>query len=118
MPQHWQTALFERFKAIYDNKFTDKYSTIAELDAAQKEWGEALVDLTGNEIKRGIESCRDTKAWPPSIAEFKELAKGGVEDWEHGGPAYKEFQAALPKPVNRELGREALTKLKTKVRAI
>lgn len=109
---HWQTALFDRFKAIYDNKFTDKYTTNEELEAAQNEWGEALGELSGGQIKLGIESCRSEFAWPPSIAEFIELAKGGVKDWRHKGAAYKLHQRALPKPVNRTAGREALKGLR------
>jgi len=82
------------------------------MDDHKREWAEAIAGLSGNEIKVGISNCRNDKSWPPSIAEFIALAKESSKDWEHNGQAYKLHQRALPKPVNRAVGRSALQGLK------
>ena len=110
LPKHWQTALFDKFTKIYRQKFTDQFADTQEQQESMQEWGEALVNLTGVQIKRGIEECRANKTWPPSIAEFIELAKGPAE-WEHKGAAYKTHVKSLPAPINRETGRKHLTEL-------
>jgi len=88
-----------------------KFASADEYNETMREWGVALADLTPTELKRGIELSIKTLAWPPEIAEFIELAKssGG---WEHRTGAYKSFRRALPKPVNRELGRSTLSALR------
>ena len=111
LPKLWQTALFERFTKIYRQKFSDQFACEEEQKESMQEWGEALADLTGQQIKRGLDECRSQKSWPPSIAEFIELAKGS-SSWEHKSGAYKRLQKALPKPVNREIGRQALSNLR------
>ncbi len=79
----------------------------------RQEWGEALAELTGDEIKLGLYRCRKEKTWPPSIAEFIELAKPrNPEDWRHKGAAYRYFKRGLPKPRNKEAALEAIRGIK------
>jgi len=109
LPEHWKTALFERFKATYRNKFTSKFANTEEYNETMQEWGYALVDLSPEQLKRGIELSIKTMAWPPDIAEFIALAKGGGIDWRQQGAAYKPYVKALPKPAaDRSIGRAAL----------
>lgn len=42
---------------------------------AKQEWAKGLDDLTNEEIARGLDKCRRTLEWPPSIAEFRNFAK-------------------------------------------
>lgn len=112
LPKLWQTALFEKFKKTYRNKFMSKFANAAEYQETMEEWGVALVDLSPDQIKRGIELSIKTLAWPPEIAEFIDLAKSKNNNWHHSGGAYKPFQKALPKPRNVELARSAIAGLK------
>ena len=112
LPEHWQTALFEKFKKTYRNKFTSKFADTVEYEETMREWGVALADLTPAQIKLGIELSIKTLAWPPEISEFIELAKSGGRDWRQGGMAYKTFRKALPKPINRELAKSSIANLK------
>ena len=108
----WQQALFERFKAAYRNKFMSKFASAKEYNETMLEWGVALSDLTNEQLGRGIDLSIKTLAWPPEIAEFIALAKESGKGWQHAGQAYKLHQRALPKPVNRVVGRAALAGLR------
>jgi len=81
-----------------------KFADATEYSETMQEWGYALVDLSPEQVKRGIELSVKTMAWPPEIAEFIELATS----CQHAGQAYKPFRRSLPKPINRELAKSAL----------
>ena len=44
---------------------------------AVKVWGEGLTNISGEQIKRGLNAL--TGEWPPSMPEFKELCLNGVK---------------------------------------
>lgn len=59
--------------------------TNAQGDEPNETWFLGLQDLEPEQIKRGLESLRDSaKPFPPSLPEFRGLCKGagGVESWE------------------------------------
>lgn len=109
LPRHWQVALFKRFEAIYGNLFVDRFKTQEDYEAAMQEWAEALVVLSGEQIKRGIEKCRVVKTFPPSIAEFMTLAR---EEMGYQGAAYRFYRPALPKPFDRDRALGELAKMR------
>ena len=112
LPRLWQTALFEKFKKTYRNKFMSKFADAKEYQETMEEWGFALVDLSPKQIKRGLDLSIKTLVWPPEISEFIDLAKSKNGDWRQAGNAYKQFQRALPKPRNVALARSAIAGLK------
>ncbi len=101
-------ALFKKFTAIYLQRWTDQFRSADDLSVAMSEWGQGLADLSGDEIKCGIAACRAALAWPPTIAEFRGLARKNVSL----GAAYRVYRPALPKPVNRELAARELSKIR------
>lgn len=56
----------------------------------RREWVAGLKGFDVEQIKRGIEVCRNEHAWPPSISEFRDACQV-TSDWEHEGEAYKTF---------------------------
>jgi hypothetical protein len=47
----------------------------AHVEAAKKyEWATALYGLSKEQIKQAIDICKLNLAWPPSIAEFRQIA--------------------------------------------
>jgi len=56
-------------------------------------WGAGLAGLTGEDIKRGLESL--SGEWPPSMPEFKELCLNGVKNGlglDYTPPCHAEFK--------------------------
>lgn len=85
-----------------------KFATTEQYNETMAEWGVALVGLSSEQIKRGIDLSISTLSWPPEIAEFIALAKG-AGDWRHRGAGYKQFEKALPRPIpDKAVGRAAL----------
>ena len=62
-------------------------------ELAVSEWGRRLAGLSGEEIKRGLDTWTDK--WPPNVESFRAACLG--RDNPHGSAAYKPFQRALPK---------------------
>lgn len=103
-------ALFARFRAIYLQKWDDQFSSEAMMERAMEEWGVGLAGLSAEQIKRGIDAARVGSKWPPSIAEFVELAKGDVC---LPGAAYRMF-VSLPKPKpSPDVGRAAFLAIRS-----
>lgn len=77
---------------------------------AMAEWAQALHGLTGEEIGRAIEYCRQTLEWAPTIAEFlryaKEMKPSGGDEW-----VKFEFITASTDE-SREAAREARKKIR------
>ena len=82
LPVEWIQALFTKLKAIWGEKWTKNISDDV-LAIAIEEWRESLAGLTGEDIKYALNIARNQLEWPPSIAEFRNLAKarkGSYED--------------------------------------
>lgn len=102
--------LFLRMSSIYGNKWTSSFSSEEIENFAKREWYDALVsnNLTPEQIRQGLDKCRDERKWPPTIAEFISLAKPPVTDAMH-----KEFDKQLPPPrVPPEVVKENLRKIR------
>lgn len=71
----WVAALFKRFESIWGDKWLNRVGNLEMLRVVTEDWSQALDGFTGDEIKRGIDTCRAKHTWPPSIAEFIEAAR-------------------------------------------
>jgi hypothetical protein len=65
-----------KFHAIWGAKWAESIDGI-QYRVLAGEWAEGIAGLTGEQIKTGIDRCRTTMAWPPSIAEFRSACEGG-----------------------------------------
>lgn len=90
--------MFLRMAAIFTHKWTSQYPTENALKVAKSEWAEALHDLTGEQIQRGLKACRQELQWPPSIAEFREKAIGIPTHAENAAMYRTHSTLALPRP--------------------
>lgn len=64
--------LWSKMDAMYPNRWKAAFQHAESLMEWRNEWATAFVDerLTMHEIKTGIETCRRSLDWPPSLAEF------------------------------------------------
>ena len=101
-----------KFEGIWGDKWTCRFANEEKLVACQQEWGEALVDLSGVEMAKGMHLARMECDWPPSIAEFIKLARRV----ELSHASFNIYQRALPRPRNVELGRSTLAECRLVLR--
>jgi len=94
----WVALLFAKFRAIWGQRWTAQFQTAESLDLSRAEWADAISALSAEELRRGIITCRDTYAWPPSIAEFLTAARQGHE---HHTAAYRIVDPARLLPHKR-----------------
>lgn len=73
----WSAALLARFSIIWPRQWADTTKG-TNMEAMEAEWAKGISGLTGEEIKAGIDHCREYSSWPPSIAEFRQACKGGA----------------------------------------
>jgi len=73
----WASALMLKFGRIWPGKWQDAVGQSGGIDAMMEEWRAGLDGMSGEDIKRALEVCRTTRAWPPSIAEFRAAASDG-----------------------------------------
>lgn len=66
----WVDALFARFSRIWPSAWADVAAS-HNVDAIAEEWQAGLSGMTGEQIGRAIEQCRQQNIWPPTIAEFR-----------------------------------------------
>lgn len=83
IPKEWIDRLFLRLWAWYGKLIEDKWGSSTEL--AKSVWQEDLTGLTLEQLKAGMERCRDTCKFPPTLPEFRALclnsgAKVDAED--------------------------------------
>ena len=64
--------LFLRLAAIYGPAWSSHYSGDTGI-LAMAEWGDELVSLTDEQVRRGIDRCRRRIGFPPSLPEFRQL---------------------------------------------
>lgn len=103
--------LFLRMSSIYGNKWTTFASKEVE-NFAKREWYDAVTqnNLTPEQIRQALDTCRDTREWPPTISEFLELAKPQPVPLMH-----QEFKNQLPPP---EISEEKVNYYRKKLREI
>jgi len=68
-------AMLNQFVGIWGAKAIANFSDSEILKAAIKNWSQATADLTDEEIRLTFVRARDTLDFPPSIAQFKKLAR-------------------------------------------
>lgn len=73
----WVRALFAKLSARYGTLFADRYAGVPQ-DLLMAEWGSELAGFTGEEIRRGLDGCRDLK-FPPTLPEFLALCRPPIE---------------------------------------
>lgn len=71
-PKAWVSALFKKFQSRYGHKWTSTIDGIE--DIAVSEWAAGLTGITGEQIKRGLDTWNGD--WPPSLNEFKKACAG------------------------------------------
>ncbi|MBE0435694.1 MAG: hypothetical protein IBX56_07820 [Methylomicrobium sp.] len=101
---------------MFGTTWTSQFPTEVMLNLAKREWAEALSAVDLEQIRAAFERVkRSGDAFPPSLPKFLSYCR--VEpDWAHRGEAYRMYeQRALPSPVNREVGRSALSVLRRQV---
>lgn len=85
------------------------YPTQISLDIALDEWAEGLANLSGSDVKRGLEVWQE--AWPPSLPEFKKACKKPRQIASHQDFVF------LPKPKpDKKLGARAFSDMKDRLR--
>ena len=102
--------LFLRMSSIYGNKWTSSFASVEIENFAKREWYDAMVqnNLTPDQIRQGLDKCRDEREWPPTISEFIGLAKPPVVHQMH-----QEFSKQLPPPkISKEKQQFYMKKLK------
>jgi hypothetical protein len=103
--------IFQHFRAIYLNKWTDQYSDSQALKAGLGEWTIGLRGLTEEQIMRGVDECREHEEWPPSIAVFIKYAKNAKSIHIHS-KAYQPWLTLSKPKGDPVLALEAITQIK------
>ncbi len=73
----WVKALFAKLSARYGTLFADRYAGVPQ-DILLAEWGAELAGFSGDDIRRGLDGCRDLK-FPPTLPEFIALCRPPLE---------------------------------------
>ena len=71
----WAHALHGKFRMLYMTKFTSSFQDQPTIDEWCEVWAEALSGFDGDQIKIGLDYCKDNHQWPPTCAEFKAACK-------------------------------------------
>ena len=91
----WVKALFAKLSARYGTLFADRYAGVPQ-DVLIAEWGAELAGFTGEDIRRGLDGCRDLK-FPPTLPEFLALCRPPIEP-------HSAFMEAMRNMRERDLG--------------
>lgn len=90
-----------RFKSIWMHKWTSLFTTNEDYEIFKDEWGRGLAELTGEEIKKGIDHCRNNLEWPPTLMEFKNMCRPIITrayiEWAKGHPDFDRQNKELSK---------------------
>jgi hypothetical protein len=68
-------ALHKKFSTLYQQKFSSCFQSQEAVDDWSEVWAEALAGFDGEEVKTGLDYCRDNHQWPPTCAEFRAACK-------------------------------------------
>lgn len=85
-------SIFLVFRAIYGEKWTKNVDDKI-LPLALNEWAEGLAGLTNEDIKHVISVIRTKFEWPPSIAEFRSIAKARAGSYRDAREVLKGIEA-------------------------
>ena len=77
IPKEWIDRLFVRLWAWYGKMIEEKWGADTEL--AKSVWQQDLAGLTMQQLKLGMERCRDNCKFPPNLPEFRALCLGSTK---------------------------------------
>lgn len=77
LPRKWVERLFECMELAYGRRFREQWGE-ARPEAMQRYWATKLHGLTAAEIKHGVDALESCD-WPPSLPEFRELCRPGLD---------------------------------------
>lgn len=77
IPASWAARLVERMQALYGAKFAQQWAGIEPVRLTEI-WAEELAGMTGEELARGLASCR-SRPWPPTLPEFVLLCRPSMD---------------------------------------
>lgn len=92
----WVKALFAKLSARYGTLFADRYAGVPQ-DILLAEWGAELAGFSGEDIRRGLDGCRDLR-FPPTLPEFITLCRPPIEP-------HTAFMEAMRNMHARDLGK-------------
>ena len=75
LKKSWAHALHGKFRMLYMTKFTSSFQDQPTIDEWCEVWAEALSGFDGDQIKIGLDYCKDNHQWPPTCSEFKAACK-------------------------------------------
>jgi hypothetical protein len=91
IPKHWVESLFEKMLFEYGKKFSDQWGG-ADAEGLKIHWATRLADLSGEELKRGVQALAG-RDWPPTLPEFRKLCRPPIEPMTAYYVAVSEIQA-------------------------
>lgn len=93
MPDVWISSLFSKIKAIFGNKWIDRFHSEADIALAREEWAKGLRGMTAEQISAALDICRTEMTWPPdSPGQFRSL---GIVKL---APCHRIVARKLPRP--------------------
>jgi len=96
--ERWVLAFMERMRELYQDVWTRRLE--ADYDQVKEDYAKTLAELTGEEIRKGLELAKAESRFPPTPAEFYQLAKRKGLEQGVNGQAYKPLPSVagqLPK---------------------
>lgn len=73
LPEKWIEKLFQKMEDRYGSLWVDRYGQFPR-ERVKNTWAEDLAGFTGDEIKRGMDACKQNK-FPPTLPEFATLCR-------------------------------------------
>ncbi len=73
MPDAWVRRIFERMEDRYGDQWAQKFGSLPVHRMAAT-WSTDLADMSGAEIARGLDACKDSR-FPPGVADFRALCR-------------------------------------------
>lgn len=112
--------LFAVLGSNYGSLWTARFGNDQGMLAiVRRDWATTLAPYSIEQITYAVEVCKRRYDKPPSLTEFAKLC---AEKGKFAAPAHKPFELIdaenlLPKPkINREVGREAIAKMREALR--
>lgn len=79
LPEHWTERIFRVMEDRYRAKWLDSFGGIPR-ERVRRAWGEELAGFDADEIKCGLDACRETHpTWPPEVLEFARLCRPALD---------------------------------------
>lgn len=82
-----------KFQAIYLKRWTENFTNEQIYKLARQTWAESIQGLYPDDIKHALKLATETLAWPPSIAEFLQMAKSRRGSYRDAGEVLAQLDA-------------------------